>query len=1179
MKPILTGLLVLFIQSQAYTQSSPKESAEKFIRSRLPDTDLEFTQTHRQGNVWIFENPGFPAFVLVKDEPGFPVIGYSSENTFTHKGNLCAPAEVFLDALMTNPASKLLPASGFKTGIPGMNHLLKTQWGQDDFFNFYCPKDLEGPGGRVMAGCVALAVGQIVRYYDKYNSFNFSSELEAGPYGRITSGIGSYQWSLMENKPLAIDKEASRFLLGMGIITMMNYGPDFSTTSNYNAYDAFKKLKYFTADRIVASDTDLSTCRQLVLENLRQYQPVYVSGSGHAFVCDGYDAEGFFHFNLGWNGYADGYYPFDMLGMFQIDNYIIGLAPYSNLEPPSNLRIENESGEAQIAWDSGSNQNDHPRAWRVYIDEVFYSETSGKFVGIKDMPAGQHLIQVSAIHDRGESRWIGPIGVNIAGQSVHIPDPSLRRAIQNQLSEYPAATTEEPLQAGSMLPITKLEIMENCITLEGLENCSNLQSLSILCDKPQILDITPVYSLKRLKELRLINVIPANYEGFSSLTGLVTLSIDGCQADSLLKRENLAGLIELRIRNSPVLLTDAIGSMPELRILTMDSTGINNLQFTNNLTNLENLEALNNSITQTGWTGEFPSLVSLSLRNNRLEDSGFLRFTPNLAELDAASNQLSAFLIDRDLARLKQIQIENNRITRIIATQPLPSLKTLIAGHNLVRSLDGLSGMMPAIENLDLHGNQIKWWKGSWENLTSLDLSHNKMVYVDNLSTNPSLVHLNLSDNAISDIKALANEDFIKKSEYINLINNPLSLESFQKYIPAMLNKTDTLMMPEAPQLMSPCFLDPGEPITISGPELTLSWSGPVLPENSWYDVYLGTDPMEQKRIMNGLVTNQATIETSGGKRMVWSVMTVTPDSSFLSGYGTFNTFTPVTLPYFDNFESYESFGVLTSLSSSWISGSLSGNPGSDGRIERYRRFEGRQSVKIDNSCDLVLPLEHNGCKDLEIQQYVLIEENRSGCIRINGIAGSDLIAFFKTNGKVDLYYNDIRQGEFDYPKNKWFSFQVRILPIKKYLSIRLDGKYILNINRRFPAGSTLARELRYTWQESPLATSPGYPVFYVDNLEVSSISTSTEAIEHQEFDISIIPNPASDYIRVTHQNLPAIAYISLIDGNGRMISQTSIDMESDYTVLDISHQTPGIYFIRITGKEFSATRKLLVSR
>jgi hypothetical protein len=37
------------------------------------------------------------------------------------------------------------------------------------------------------------------------------------------------------------------------------------------------------------------------------------SGPGHAFVCDGYDENGLFHFNWGWNGSANGYYSFQAL--------------------------------------------------------------------------------------------------------------------------------------------------------------------------------------------------------------------------------------------------------------------------------------------------------------------------------------------------------------------------------------------------------------------------------------------------------------------------------------------------------------------------------------------------------------------------------------------------------------------------------------------------------------------------------------------------------------------------------------------------------------------------------------------------------------------------------------------------------------------------------------------------
>jgi hypothetical protein len=46
-------------------------------------------------------------------------------------------------------------------------------------------------------------------------------------------------------------------------------------------------------------------------------QPMYYegtgNGSGHAFVCDGYDNNNFFHFNWGWDGLADGYYNINAL--------------------------------------------------------------------------------------------------------------------------------------------------------------------------------------------------------------------------------------------------------------------------------------------------------------------------------------------------------------------------------------------------------------------------------------------------------------------------------------------------------------------------------------------------------------------------------------------------------------------------------------------------------------------------------------------------------------------------------------------------------------------------------------------------------------------------------------------------------------------------------------------------
>jgi hypothetical protein len=53
----------------------------------------------------------------------------------------------------------------------------------------------------------------------------------------------------------------------------------------------------------------------ILKEQLDLHQPVYVSGQGpsggHAFVCDGYNTDGYVHYNFGWSGSANGYYVSD----------------------------------------------------------------------------------------------------------------------------------------------------------------------------------------------------------------------------------------------------------------------------------------------------------------------------------------------------------------------------------------------------------------------------------------------------------------------------------------------------------------------------------------------------------------------------------------------------------------------------------------------------------------------------------------------------------------------------------------------------------------------------------------------------------------------------------------------------------------------------------------------------
>ena len=55
----------------------------------------------------------------------------------------------------------------------------------------------------------------------------------------------------------------------------------------------------------------------MLYEELSSGRPVLYSGSknmsGHEFVCDGYDGNGMFHINWGWNGLSNGYFLLNVL--------------------------------------------------------------------------------------------------------------------------------------------------------------------------------------------------------------------------------------------------------------------------------------------------------------------------------------------------------------------------------------------------------------------------------------------------------------------------------------------------------------------------------------------------------------------------------------------------------------------------------------------------------------------------------------------------------------------------------------------------------------------------------------------------------------------------------------------------------------------------------------------------
>ena len=69
--------------------------------------------------------------------------------------------------------------------------LVSTLWSQDQWYNYYCPADPAGYGGKTLTGCVATAMGQIMKYHAFPLTGVGSHTYMAQTYGQQTVNFGT----------------------------------------------------------------------------------------------------------------------------------------------------------------------------------------------------------------------------------------------------------------------------------------------------------------------------------------------------------------------------------------------------------------------------------------------------------------------------------------------------------------------------------------------------------------------------------------------------------------------------------------------------------------------------------------------------------------------------------------------------------------------------------------------------------------------------------------------------------------------------------------------------------------------------------------------------------------------------------------------------------------------------
>ncbi len=195
-------------------------------------------------------------------------------------------------------------------------------------YNQFCPNpdSLDRP---MVTGCVATAMAMLARYHEWPVRSSGNVDYETRSLGvpvRYALGQEDYDWENMladYNDSIGYTEEeadaVALLMRDMGGIVQMDYTYEVSGAfSEYVGGALYSHMGYSCQMRFQSrswySDAEWTV---LVKEELDAGRPLYYSGSGagggHAFVCDGYDDQGYFHFNWGWSGLGNGWYSLDNL--------------------------------------------------------------------------------------------------------------------------------------------------------------------------------------------------------------------------------------------------------------------------------------------------------------------------------------------------------------------------------------------------------------------------------------------------------------------------------------------------------------------------------------------------------------------------------------------------------------------------------------------------------------------------------------------------------------------------------------------------------------------------------------------------------------------------------------------------------------------------------------------------
>lgn len=241
-----------------------------------------------------------------------------------------------------------------------LERMAEVQWGQsgsndnrydcNPTFNASCPSFFGNTCGKDLVGCGAVAIGQIMWYY-QWPLCAIVPENMVDIYGN-TSGevLHSFDWGIIPAELHSYTDVQSYtaladFLRDCGYLARSQYGASVTNSYTSGLLVALQKMQYVSDYWIRDTNPDFISIVQSSIEN---GAPVIFLGrnstdtGGHFYVVYGFNTDNRYYINWGWRGYKkDATYTLDVLEGYAYYKWALcNITPNKNCSP---VHLSNQS--------------------------------------------------------------------------------------------------------------------------------------------------------------------------------------------------------------------------------------------------------------------------------------------------------------------------------------------------------------------------------------------------------------------------------------------------------------------------------------------------------------------------------------------------------------------------------------------------------------------------------------------------------------------------------------------------------------------------------------------------------------------------------------------------------------------------------------------------------------------